>query len=52
MLGYVVDILGSNFLTNSDKLNKLNVTLTFDVSKVKQGFEWNPHTVLNQFKIY
>lgn len=45
------DIIGSKFPINSDKLNKLNATLTFDDSKARQAFGWDPQTVLEGFKI-
>lgn len=45
------DIIGSNFPINSDKLDKLNATLTFDDSKARQEFGWSPQSVLNVFKI-
>jgi nucleoside-diphosphate-sugar epimerase len=45
------DIIGFNFPINSDKLNKLNTTLTFDDSKARRVFGWNPQSVLERFKI-
>jgi hypothetical protein len=45
------DIIGSKFPINSDKLNKLNATLTFDDSKARQAFGWNPESVLKVFTI-
>jgi nucleoside-diphosphate-sugar epimerase len=45
------DIIGSRFPINSDKLNKLNATLTFDDSKARQEFGWSPQSVLTGFKI-
>lgn len=45
------DIIGFNFPINSDKLNKLNTTLTFDDSKARRVFGWNPQSVLEGFKI-
>lgn len=45
------DIIGSRFPINSDKLHKLNATLTFDDSKARQEFGWNPQSVLTGFKI-
>lgn len=45
------DMIGSNFPINSDKLNKLNATLTFDDSKARQTFGWSPKSVLKEFKI-
>jgi nucleoside-diphosphate-sugar epimerase len=51
ILGFVGDIMGSKFPINSDKLNKLNATLTFDDSKARRVFGWNPQAVLKEFKI-
>jgi nucleoside-diphosphate-sugar epimerase len=45
------DIIWFNFPLNSDKLNKLNATLTFDDSKARQEFGWSPQSVLKEFKI-
>ncbi|MBF2708211.1 NAD-dependent epimerase/dehydratase family protein [Flavobacterium soyangense] len=45
------DIIGSRFPINSDKLNKLNATLTFDDLKARRAFGWNPQAVLKEFKI-
>jgi nucleoside-diphosphate-sugar epimerase len=45
------DTLGSKFPINSDKLNKLKATLTFDDSKARLAFGWNPQSVLKEFKI-
>lgn len=36
---------------NTDKLNKITSTLTFDDSKARATFGWNPTTVLEGFKI-
>jgi nucleoside-diphosphate-sugar epimerase len=51
ILAFFGDIMGSKFPINSDKLNKLNATLTFDDSKARRSFGWNPQVVLNEFKI-
>lgn len=51
IFAFVGDIKGAKFPINSDKLNKLNATLTFDDSKARQKFGWNPQAVLNEFKI-
>jgi nucleoside-diphosphate-sugar epimerase len=51
ILAFFGDIMGSKFPINSDKLNKLNATLTFDDSKARRSFGWNPQAVLNEFKI-
>lgn len=36
---------------NTDKLNKITATLTFDDSKARAAFGWNPTPVLKGFKI-
>lgn len=46
------DILGSKFPFNSDKLKKITSTLTFDDSKAREAFGWNPTPVLKGFNIY
>lgn len=51
IVAFFGDIIGSNFPINSDKLYKLNATLTFDDSKARQEFGWNPQAVLKGFKI-
>lgn len=45
------DYMGSKFPINSDKLNKINSTLTFDDSKAREAFGWNPKPVLKEFNI-
>ncbi len=46
------DMLGSKFLINSDKLTKITSTLTFDDSKARGAFGWNPSPVLKGFNIH
>ena len=45
------DIAGKYAPLNSDKLNKITSTLTFDDSKARAAFGWNPTPVLEGFKI-
>jgi nucleoside-diphosphate-sugar epimerase len=45
------DHLGNNFPINSNKLLKINSTLTFDDTKSREAFGWNPTPVLEGFKI-
>ena len=45
------DILGNIIPINTDKLNKINTTLTFDDSKAREAFGWKPTPVLKGFKI-
>ena len=52
VLATVGDILGSKFPINSDKLSKITSTLTFDDSKAREAFGWNPTPVLKGFKIH
>lgn len=50
ILAKIGDILGKNFPINSDKLSKITSTLTFDDSKARIYFGWNPTPVLNDTK--
>jgi nucleoside-diphosphate-sugar epimerase len=45
------DILGQKFPLNSNKLNKICATLTFDDTKARETFGWNPIRVLDGFKL-
>jgi hypothetical protein len=36
---------------NSNKLSKINSTLTFDDSKARLAFGWEPNSVLKEFRI-
>jgi nucleoside-diphosphate-sugar epimerase len=45
------DLIGSKAPINSDKLRKITANLTFDDSKAKAAFGWNPTPVLKGFKI-
>ena len=40
------DVLGKSAPINTEKLTKLTSTLTFDDSKAKNAFEWNPTPIL------
>ena len=51
ILATMGDILGSKFPINSNKLDKITSTLTFDDSKAREAFGWNPTPVLKGFKI-
>jgi len=46
------EFIGAKAPINSDKLNKILSTLTFDDSKAREAFGWNPTSVLNGFNIY
>jgi nucleoside-diphosphate-sugar epimerase len=45
------DLLGSKALLNTTKLNKITTDLTFDDSKAREAFGWNPTSVLESFKL-
>lgn len=51
LLAKIGDILGKTFPINSNKLSKITSTLTFDDSKARIAFGWNPTPVLEGFKI-
>ncbi|MHA8090238.1 NAD-dependent epimerase/dehydratase family protein [Aquirufa antheringensis] len=46
------DKIWKNFPINSIKLTKIISTLTFDDSKARKAFGWDPKPVLKEFKIY
>lgn len=45
------DIIGDRFPLNSNKLAKITAPLTFDDSKARAAFGWNPTPVLKGFKL-
>jgi len=45
------DLLGSKAPLNTNKLKKITSDLTFDDSKAREAFGWNPNPVLEGFKI-
>ncbi|MCC5936782.1 MAG: NAD-dependent epimerase/dehydratase family protein [Lunatimonas sp.] len=47
-LGWVGDLLGSRFPVNSDKIQKITSTLTFDDQKARTFLGWNPTRVLDR----
>lgn len=51
VLAKIGDILGSTFPINSIKLSKITSTLTFDDTKARIAFGWNPTPVLDYFKL-
>jgi nucleoside-diphosphate-sugar epimerase len=51
VLAFFGDRLGNNFPINSNKFAKITSTLTFDDSKARKAFGWNPTPVLKGFKI-
>jgi nucleoside-diphosphate-sugar epimerase len=45
------DFFGNNFPLNSNKLAKITSTLTFNDTKARIAFGWNPSPVLESFKL-
>ncbi len=45
------DLIGSQAPLNSNKLTKITSDLTFDDTKAREAFDWNPVHVLEGFKI-
>lgn len=52
LLAFLGDKIGPLFPINSDKLSKITSTLTFDDSKARKAFGWNPTPVLKGFNIH
>ena len=50
VIAKIGDIVGNAFPINSDKLSKITSTLTFNDSKARNAFGWNPTPVLEGFK--
>lgn len=48
MLGFAGDMIGYKFPINSDKINKITSSLTFDDSKAIKVLNWNPSNVLEK----
>jgi nucleoside-diphosphate-sugar epimerase len=51
ILAFIGDKIITKFPLNSNKLLKISSTLTFDDSKARQIFGWNPTSVLKGFNI-
>jgi nucleoside-diphosphate-sugar epimerase len=51
IIAIIGDIIGINFPFNSDKLTKITCSLTFDDSKAREAFGWNPISILDSFKL-
>jgi nucleoside-diphosphate-sugar epimerase len=51
ILAYVGDFLGEKFPFNTVKLDKITSTLTFDDSKARKAFGWDPSSVIDEFQI-
>lgn len=50
-LAKIGDLIGDKFPINSIKLSKIISPLTFDDSKARKAFGWNPSPVIEGFKI-
>ena len=50
-LAKIGDLIGDKFPINSNKLSKIISPLTFDDSKARKAFGWNPSPVIGRFKI-
>lgn len=48
VLGWAGDILGNKFPVNSDKIQKITSSLTFDDQKAKELLGWKPSRVLDK----
>jgi nucleoside-diphosphate-sugar epimerase len=51
LLAKIGDLLGGSFPINTNKLLKMTSTLTFDDSKARNAFDWEPASVLKDFKL-
>ena len=51
-IALIGDIVGGNFPLNSNKLSKIVSSLTFDDTKAKIAFNWDPTPILIGFKVY
>jgi nucleoside-diphosphate-sugar epimerase len=50
-LSKIGDVLGDWFPINSNKFLKMTSSLTFDDTKARNTFGWEPHSVLEKFKL-
>ena len=51
-IAFIGNGLGTYFPMNTTKMDKITSTLTFDDSKARLAFGWNPNPILKEFKIY
>ncbi|MEO7308861.1 MAG: NAD-dependent epimerase/dehydratase family protein [Chitinophagaceae bacterium] len=51
MMGWAGNLLGNKAPINSNKLQKITATLTFDDSHARKAFGWKPQPVLEAFRI-
>lgn len=52
VLAKIGDFFGTTFPINSNKLSKITSSLTFDDSKARTTFGWNPTPVLESLNLY
>ena len=52
VLAKIGDLFGNSLPINSNKLSKITSPLTFDDSKARLAFGWNPTPVLEGFKLH
>lgn len=51
IVAYIGDFFVGKFPLNTDKLNKIRSTLTFDDTKARESFGWNPIRVIDGFNL-
>lgn len=51
LIAKIGDVFGNKFPYNTNRLDKMLSTITFDDRKARLAFNWEPHSVLNDFKI-
>lgn len=51
-IAFIGNCFGEYFPMNTTKMDKITSTLTFDDSKARLAFGWNPNPILEEFKIY
>lgn len=52
LAGYLGDLIGNGGFINTKKINKITSSLTFDDSKARSEFGWNPSPILKEFQIH
>jgi nucleoside-diphosphate-sugar epimerase len=52
VLAKIGNLFGNALPINSNKLSKITSTLTFDDSKARIAFGWNPTPVIKSFKLH
>ena len=51
LIAFAGDFIGAKFPINSNKLNKITSTLTFNDSKARAALQWTPNEVLKAWEI-